>query len=121
MIQMKLNEMLDPLMKDLYEYENEIGHVYLTGGGCRLMGLCEFVQAMTKLPVEYGSHAIWLEESADDEYFYPENSALIGTLGNAAEYRKNFPDEDPETVPPFEKVWKKLSEKTLEIFTDQSN
>lgn len=119
MIQMKLNEMLDPLMKDLYEYESEIGHVYITGGGCKLSGMCEFVQAMTKLPVEYGSHAIWLEESADDEYFFPENSALIGTLGEAAEYRKNFPDEEPDTVPPFKKVWEKIGEKTLEIFTDQ--
>jgi len=121
LIQMKLFEAVNPLMQDLKQYESGIGKVYITGGACKLQGLQEYLQAMTTLPVEYGSHAAWLEETAPDDYYYPENTSLIGTLALAAEYRKDFPNEDPDHIPPYMKFWKKLEDSTLVLFTDDNN
>ncbi len=120
-IQMKLYEAVEPLLQDLQQFEDVIGHVYITGGGCKLAGMQEYLQAMTPLPVEYGTHAAWLEETAPEEYYNPEYAVLIGTLANAAEHRRDCPDGPPDVPKPFlDKVWKKLEETTLEIFTDNN-
>lgn len=114
MIQMKLYEAVGPLMQDLEEYEDQIGHVYITGGSSKLNGMLEYLQTMTKLPVEYGTHAVWLEETAPEEYYDPENAVLIGTLALGAEHRREFPDKEPESTPPY----KRIEQTLLDIFTD---
>ncbi len=120
LIQMKLFESVSPLIQDLHEYEDKIKTVYITGGGCKLARLQEYLQAMTSLPVEYGTHAAWLEETASEEYYDPQNAALIGTLALAAAHRKDYPDKEPISVPPWKKMFDKTIEKTLEIFTEQN-
>ncbi len=121
LIQMKLYEAVDPLMQDLKNYEDEISKVYITGGACKLQGLQEYLQAMTGLPVEYGSHALWLEDTAPDEYFYPDYSALVGTLALAVEYRKDFPDEEPAHPAPITRIWEKIEDGALSLFTEDNN
>lgn len=120
-IQMKLFEAVNPLMQDLKQYEGQISTVYITGGACKLQGIQEYLQTMTSIPVEYGTHAAWLEMTADEDYYDPQNAALVGTLALAAEYRKDFPDADPVATPPFMKAWKAIENTTLSIFTDENN
>ena len=120
LIQMKLFEILDPLLQDLHMFEDQIKHVYITGGGCKLAGMQEYLQAMTPLQVDYGTHSAWLEEDADEEYYDPQNAALVGTLALAAELRRDYPDKGPVSVPPWRKFFDNAIQTTLEIFTDQN-
>lgn len=115
-IQKKLFEMLSQLMADLEDYEDEISVVYITGGGCKLNGLINYVQSMTEIEVEYGSHAAWLELDAPDEYYEPENTNLIGTLALGAEHRRNHPDKEPVSTPPW---GKRISETMMSLFSDE--
>lgn len=117
-IEQQLYETLTPLMADLQELENEVGIVYITGGGCKLKGLLEYVQSMTPIKVEYGTHALWLEMDAPEEYYEPENAMLIGTLALGADLRRNFPDKEPVSTPPW--PWKtKIVETTMTLFTGE--
>lgn len=127
-INSRLKEIIMPVMAELKKHESEVAGVYLTGGASLLSGLVPFVQQFTSLPVGYGSHADWLDRTAEDEYYKPEYSCLVGTLALAAEYRKNT--DDNLNDPPFpstggkggwiNNIKKKLQDKTLDLFTDNT-
>lgn len=116
-IQARLVEILNPLMAELDNYESQIAKVCLTGGGAMLSGLVAFVQQRTSLPVDYGSHADWLESDAEQEYYKPVYSALVGTLALAADYRRKEPVVKL-TNSPFKKLWNKTINRTIDLFTD---
>ncbi len=89
MIQLRLTEILTPIMKDIAHFEQDIQHVFITGGGSMLKGLVDYVQELTPLKVEYGSHEQWLDPATADEYFEPRYASLVGTLAMAADYREH--------------------------------
>ena len=43
MIQLRLTEILTPIMKDIAHFEQDIQHVFITGGGSMLKGLVDYV------------------------------------------------------------------------------
>jgi len=122
-IQMKLDEAILPILEALKPHEDRISIIYITGGACKLQGMQEYIQKRTKVRVEYGSHAHLLDRQADDEYFLPDYSALVGTLLLAADYRKAH----RQTLPDKKTKWdvlrnfrKKFDDATLTLFTDKN-
>ncbi|MBQ8099976.1 MAG: rod shape-determining protein [Paludibacteraceae bacterium] len=115
-IQARLDEILGPVMQEIGHYHDNIRHIYLTGGGSMLNGLPEYIQQQTDLPVEYGSHAPWLEQDAADEYYLPVYSALVGTLLLGSRYRKE--DKGNLVEAPF---LKRILKKTIDIFANVEN
>ena len=100
--------------KILQQYEDTISIVYVTGGASRLNYLVEYLRELIKIPVEYGSHADWLDDDTEDEFCAPEYSALVGSLLLARKYRKKH-------QPPVEKktMGEKITTRLLDLFTDQ--
>ncbi len=116
MIQLRLNEMVLPVMQDINAYADRIGHIYITGGGSLLQWLPEYLQEMTSLPVEFGSHSEWLSTDAPDEYYHPRYASLIGTLALGADYREHHSVGDVKVPKPF---WEKAKDWVELNFTPQ--
>ncbi len=119
-IQARLEEIVKPLLykvRDCQESEM-LSKIYVTGGGAMLRDLIPFMEQLTNLPVEYGSHADWLEVDADDEYYQPQYSALIGTLAEGAEYRKEHAHEELPKRKFWDKIKGKFTDTTLDLFTE---
>ena len=110
----RLDEILQEPPKILQQYEDTISIVYVTGGASRLNYLVEYLRVLIKIPVEYGSHADWLDDDTEDEFCAPEYSALVGSLLLARKYRKKH-------QPPVEKktMGEKITTRLLDLFTDQ--
>ncbi len=120
-IQMKLDEMLMPLLEDIQHYEERIRTVYITGGGSLLNGLIDYMQAHLSIPVMFGSHARLLDEDDPDEFCSPAYSSLIGALIMAADYRREHSDRVmPGDDGLFKKFKKQFEEKTLDLFSNQN-
>ncbi len=118
-IQARQEEILEPLMSRLDKFleTDSLGKVYITGGGAMLADMAELIQTMTDIPVEYGSHADWLSLDAEEEYYKPSYSALIGTLVMGANYRETHQDEElPQNI--FTKTRVDLEKGLLDLFTD---
>lgn len=88
----RLDETMAPIFSELHLFEDQISKVYLTGGASKIRNIVQYVKLHTALPVEYGSHADWLDESTPDEYYAPEYSALVGALLLGAKHRRKKPD-----------------------------
>lgn len=91
-INMRLQEILQYPMHDLKRFEGQIGKLYITGGGAMLGGMVPYLQSLTSIPVQFGSHAEWLDPETDMEYYKPQYSGLIGTLALGATYREEHPE-----------------------------
>lgn len=115
-IQARLEEVLAPLLAELKKYEDQIGVVYLTGGGAKMAGITDYVQAHTSLPVDIGSHADWLEENTTPQELYgPEFSAVIGALLLGARYRRRNPGK---ALPGTKiKSGRRLTDYLVDLFT----
>ena len=87
-INSRLDEILTEPLKILQQYEKEISVVYITGGASKLNYLVDYLGQIVSIPVCYGSHDVWLDESTPEEFFAPDYSALVGTLLLARKYRK---------------------------------
>ena len=122
MIQTILDEMMQPLFDTLRKYEDRIDTVFITGGGCRLEGIAEYVQAHTKANVDYGSHAPLLAHDTDEEWYGPEYSGLIGALIMGSDYRDVHEPTDKSIedtlIDKVKKGLRKLGDQTWIIFTD---
>ena len=90
-INARLNEIMHPIFCELQQYTTQIGQVYITGGASKMQNMVEYVASHTTLPVTYGSHADWLDESTDPAYYGPEYSAVVGALLLGAKYRRAHP------------------------------
>ena len=88
--------------------------MYVTGGASRLNFLVDYLSKIIPIPVQYGSHADWLDDDTPDEFFGPEYSALVGSLLLARKFRKNH-------QPPAGKktIGERIKDGLLDLFTDQ--
>lgn len=91
----RINEILLPLLAEIEKFEG-VSVIYLTGGASMLRGLVPFLRKKTSIPVEYGSHAAWLDRDTEEEFYQPLYSSLIGTLLLGQMYKDDHPDETPK-------------------------
>lgn len=119
-IQMRLYEIVHPIMKEINDCSDIIGKVYVSGGGAMLEGLTDYLQELTSLPVEFGTHSDWLsEDEHETEYFKPEYSILIGTLALGADYREKH-KKATLPPPPFpQKIKNKVETFVIDLFQQQ--
>lgn len=112
----RLDEMMHPVFEELKKYEDQIGRIYLTGGASKIADIIPYVQEHTSLPVEYGSHADWLDLDTPEAFYAPEYSATIGALLLGARYRREHPGQPipGTTVKPDPK--KTLGERLRSLF-----
>ena len=71
-IELKLQEILEPLLVELKKVEGRISTVYITGGGSMLQGLAEYIQQQTTARVQYGAHNLLLHRDTEDKYLSPQ-------------------------------------------------
>ncbi len=122
-IQARLEEMVKPLLRKVRDFQagETLSKIYITGGGAMLRDLIPFIQQYTSVPVEYGSHADWLEVDAEDEFYQPQYAALVGTLVEGAEYRKAHKHEALPKVPFWKRIQDKFTDTTLDLFTETNS
>ncbi len=114
-IELKLKEILSPLMEELKKVEPRIRTLYITGGGSMMQGLAEYIQSQTALNVQYGAHNLLLHRDTDDKYLSPEYTSLVGTLLLGQDYRDNHKSQ-PVRKPGF---FDRFRDTTLDMFIDQ--
>ena len=114
-IELKLHEILDPLMTELKKVEGRINTVYITGGGSMLQGLAEYIQQHTSVRVQYGAHNLLLHRDTEEKYLSPQYTSLIGTILLGQDYRDTHKDQLVQRPNFFERV----KESTLDMFIDQ--
>lgn len=79
-IEMRLGEIFTPVMSVIERLRDDVSVIYLTGGAAQLQGLRDYLQAQTNIPVKYASHADWLDTATDKMCYFPQYSALVGTV-----------------------------------------
>jgi cell division protein FtsA len=114
-IELKLQEILAPLMAELKKVESRIHTLYITGGGSMMQGMAEYIQSQTTLRVQYGAHNLLLHRDADEKYLSPQYTSLVGTILLGQDYRDNHKDQ-PVRKPGF---FDRVKESTLDMFIDQ--
>lgn len=114
-IELKLKEILSPLMEELNKVEGRIRTLYITGGGSMMAGMAEYIQSQTALNVQYGAHNLLLHRDTEEKYLSPEYTSLVGTLLLGQDYRDNHKNQ-PVRQPGF---FDRFKESTLDMFIDQ--
>ena len=114
-IDIKLREILAPLIEEIKKVEGRVPILYITGGGSMLTGMAEYLQQQTTLRVQYGAHNLLLHRNTDDKYLSPAYSSLVGTILLGQDYRDNHKNELVRQPNFFDR----LKEGTLDIFIDQ--
>ena len=117
-IKARLDEIVQPILTEIEKSRDKIGHIYITGGGTMLKGLIPYLKEKTGIATDFGSHADWLDESTDKEYYKPKYATLIGTLALAIDYQKNHSESLTESPIGKKKLSEKLKDKILDIFTE---
>ena len=114
-IELKLQEILSPLLEELKKVENRITTLYITGGGSMLQGMAEYIQSLTPVRVQYGAHNLLLHRDTDEKYLSPQYTSLVGTILLGQDYRDNHKNQ-PVRKPGF---FDRFKESTLDMFIDQ--
>ena len=114
-IELKLKEIITPLLEELHKVEGRIQTLYITGGGSMLAGMEEYMQSLTGLRVQYGAHNLLLHRDTEEKYLSPQYTALVGTLLLGQDYRDNHKNQ-PVRQPGF---FDRMKESTLDMFIDQ--
>ena len=114
-IELKLHEILAPLMEELKKVESRISTLYITGGASMLQGLAEYIQKQTSVRVQYGAHNLLLHRDTDDKYLSPEYTSLVGTILLGQDYRDSHKNQLVRKPGFFDRV----KESTLDMFIDQ--
>ncbi len=115
-IELKLHEILAPLMEELKKVESRIKTLYITGGGSMMAGMADYIQTLTPVNVQYGAHNLLLHRDTEDKYLSPQYTSLVGTLLLGQDYRDNHKDQLVHKPGFFEK----MKESTLDMFIDQN-
>ena len=115
-IELKLREILEPLMAELKKVEERIQILYITGGGSMMQGVAEYIQSLTPLRVTYGAHNLLLHRDTEEKYLSPAYTSLVGTLLLGQDYRDNHKNQ-PVRQPGF---FDRMKESTLDMFIDQN-
>ena len=114
-IELKLQEILAPLLEELRKVESRITTLYITGGGSMLNGMADYIQSKTSVDVQYGAHNLLLHRDTEEKYLSPKYTSLVGTILLGQDYRDNHKDQ-LERKPGFLDRGK---ESTLDMFIDQ--
>ena len=115
-IELKLHEILAPLMEELKKVESRIKTLYITGGGSMMAGMVDYIQTLTPVTVQYGAHNLLLHRDTEDKYLSPQYTSLIGTLLLGQDYRDNHKDQLVQKPGFFDR----MKESTLDMFIDQN-
>ena len=115
-IELKLQEILAPLMEELRKVESRITTLYITGGGAMMAGLLDYIQSLTSLRVQYGAHNLLLHRDTEEKYLSPEYTSLVGTILLGQDYRDTHRNQLVQRPGFFERV----KESTLDMFIDQN-
>ena len=114
-IELKLQEILSPLLEELKKVENRITTLYITGGGSMLQGMAEYIQSLTPVRVQYGAHNLLLHRDTDEKYLSPQYTSLVGTILLGQDYRDNHKNQLVRKPGFFDR----FKESTLDMFIDQ--
>ena len=114
-IEIKLKEILAPLLVELKKVEGRIQTLYITGGGSMLAGMEEYLQSQTGVRVQYGAHNLLLHRDTEEKYLSPEYTSLVGTLLLGQDYRDTHKNQLVQKPDFFDR----LKGNTLELFLDQ--
>lgn len=114
-IELKLQEVLEPLLNELKKVEQRITTLYITGGGSMLQGIADYLQQQTSLRVQYGAHNLLLKGDTEEKYLSPQYAALVGTILLGQDYRDNHKNQLVRKPSFFDRV----KENTLDMFIDQ--
>ena len=98
-IDARLQETLEPLMQIIDDYSSQLKYLYITGGGSMLDSLCPFLRERTSLQVDFGSHACCLSQDAEQAYYMPRYSSLVGTLIMGADHRRESKNRNNVQIP----------------------
>jgi cell division protein FtsA len=113
-IELKLQEILVPLMEELKKVEARISTLYITGGGSMMAGMAEYIQSRTTVRVQYGAHNLLLHRDTDEKYLSPQYTSLIGTILLGQDYRDTHKNQLVQKPGFFDRV----KESTLDMFID---
>ena len=114
-IELKLREILAPLLEELRKVESRITMLYITGGGSMMAGMAEYIQSQTTALVQYGAHNLLLHRDTDEQYLSPQYTSLVGTILLGQDYRDTHKNQ-PVRKPGF---FDRFKETTLDMFIDQ--
>ena len=114
-IELKLQEILAPLMEELKKVEGRIATLYITGGGSMLSGLAEYLQGLTSAKVQFGAHNLLLHRDTEEKYLSPQYTSLVGTILLGQDYRDSHKNQLVRKPGFFDRV----KESTLDMFIDQ--
>ena len=114
-IELKLQEILSPILEDLRKVESRISILYITGGGSMLQGMADYIQSQTAVPVQYGAHNLLLHRNTDELYLSPKDTSLIGTILLGQDYRDSHKNQLVRKPGFFDR----MKESTLDMFIDQ--
>jgi cell division protein FtsA len=115
-IEIKLQEILSPLMDELKKAEDRIATLYITGGGSMLQGMEDYIQSLTPVRVQYGAHNLLLHRDTEEKYLSPQYTSLVGTILLGQDYRDTHKNQLVRKPGFFEKV----KESTLDMFIEQN-
>ena len=115
-IEIKLQEILAPLMEELKQVESRIRTLYITGGGSMMAGLADYLQSQTSVSVQYGAHNLLLHRDTEEKYLSPQYTSLIGTILLGQDYRDSHKNQLVQKPGFFDRV----KESTLDMFIDQN-
>ncbi|ODT55543.1 MAG: hypothetical protein BGP01_12060 [Paludibacter sp. 47-17] len=80
-IEARLDEMMEPILRELKGRILDLPHgIILTGGGAKLGMLKEYMEERTGIYIRHGDHTGWLSADSDPKYADPGYSQVIGTL-----------------------------------------
>ena len=113
-IEIKLHEILAPLMDELKKVESRITTLYITGGASMMAGMEEYIQSLTKVKVQYGAHNLLLHRDTEEKYLSPQYSSLVGTILLGQDYRDSHKNQLVQKPGFFEKI----KDTTLDMFIE---
>ena len=113
-IEMKLRELLAPLMDELKKVEDRIRILYITGGASMMTGMAEYIQQQTRVRVQYGAHNLLLHRDTDEKYLSPAYTSLIGTILLGQDYRDTHKNQLVRQPGLFDRI----KEGTLDMFIE---
>ena len=114
-IEMKLREILTPLLEELKKVEGRIQTLYITGGASMLNGMADYLQQQTSVRVQYGAHNLLLHVNTEEKYLMPTYTSLVGTILLGQDYR----DSHKNQLVPKPGFFAGIKERTLDMFIDQ--
>ncbi len=114
-IELKLREILSPLLDELKKVEERITTLYITGGASMLQGMEAYIQQQTTIHVQYGAHNLLLHRDTDEKYLSPQYTSLVGTILLGQDYRDSHKNQLVRRPNFFER----MKESTLDMFIDQ--